>query len=146
MKRAVWLILLGFLLAPTAKAVADCYAPIGGSGPVVRVIEMPGNSPQWANAFFHPLTGQPVIVYGPSYSQLPPLLKRFTRAHECCHLTIPTSDEIEPNCCAIAQLNLSKDEIQAIGAFMSHIPWLPPQYGGSGTEYWHRTRESCGID
>src|SRR5215831_12596538 len=101
------LIIVILLMLPAKESRAACYASIAGNGPEVKALEIDGPSNHWAHAFFNPFSGQPTIVYSPTFYTLPSLVRRFTRKHECCHLTIPTTDEIEANCCALDELNLS---------------------------------------
>ncbi|MHA6298758.1 ImmA/IrrE family metallo-endopeptidase [Devosia sp. CAU 1758] len=120
----------------------SCRAPNAYSGLVVPVVQTQGPSQHWAHATYFP-DGTPVIVYGPAYFGIPRYMRRFTSAHECGHLAIPTRNEYEANCFALMNLSLSRSDVAAIGDYHAALGPLPFQYGGSGLAFWAGTQSLC---
>lgn len=120
------------------------WSPVLGT--VVNVIQGPGPSSFWAHAMIDPMTGLPTITYGPTFYQLPPLMQQFTYFHECAHLVEQTSNEFIPNCRALQLMRsqgLSPAQESAIASIHMNIGPLPPQYGGSGANFWQGTLQAC---
>ncbi|MDP2779273.1 hypothetical protein, partial [Devosia sp.] len=131
------------VLAQSFGSIPDsvsCRAPHAYLGFIVPVVETQGFSQHWAHATYLP-DGTPVIVYGPTYFGLPGYMRRFTSAHECGHLAIPTRSDYEANCFALTNLNLPRSDVDAIGEFHAALGPLPFQYGGSGVAFWARTQD-----
>lgn len=121
-----------------------CMAPHGMTGGMVEVFQQIGPSMYWAHANYAP-NGMPFITYGPIYFSLPDYMQVFTSVHECGHLSQMTTDEFAANCYAIEQLGLSDFELVAVGNFHRAVGPLPPQYGGSGENFWLGTLQYCGL-
>lgn len=116
------------------------------SGQPIMVSETPGMVPAWAITSWDSM-GRPYIVLGPTFYQLPPLMQKFTRMHECAHALTRNPDEVLANCLALkwARMNgLTPNEEQYIGSFHFSLSPLPAQYGGSGAVFWTATiQRSC---
>lgn len=126
---------------PNANSI--CYAPMRENDRFVAAREVDGDPPAWAFATY--VRGYPTIIYSSFYYTMPRYMREFTRAHECCHLSVPTTDEYEANCCAIESLRLTRDEIYKVASYTArNAPSAGAQYGGSGAEFWRRTVAICG--
>lgn len=130
------------LLLFSNDAYAWCQAAHGFNGQIVQVRERNGPSQHWAHASWDP-DGWPSITYGVGFYQLPPIMKEFTRFHECGHLSLRTTDEIAANCYALRARPWSHGELQYIADFHIRIGPLPPQYFGSGAGFWSATMQRC---
>lgn len=130
------------LMISATSASAWCGARHAYNGQIVQPRERPGPSMHWAHASYDP-DGWPAITYGPTYYQLPPIMQIFTRLHECGHLAIPTTNELQANCYALRGRNWSQSELQFIANFHASVGPLPPQYGGSGAGFWTATLQNC---
>lgn len=113
------------------------------SGSVIVPVEKQGETSDWAYAAFFtdPVLGTPVIVYGPRFRAMPPLLQAFIRRHECQHAK-GIQDEIAANCLALAQMRaqgLSPEQESFLERWHQAEGPLDPQYGGSGAAFWERT-------
>jgi hypothetical protein len=138
---AVMLLMLG----SGATAQASCTAR-HLNGQIVPVREVQGPSMFWAHAAWAP-DGWPTITYGPTYYQLPPIMRRFTTLHECAHLVERTTNEFGANCKALQVMRsqgLSPEEEAFIKNFHLSMRILGPQYGGSGSAFWFGTLQACG--
>lgn len=125
-----------------------CMAVHSRTGALVPAREQPGNSGTYtAIAFPDPVSGYPTITYGPQYAALTPLLQSFVRLHECAHLAIPTSDEIQANCRALREMRrqgLTAENEELIAQDHYNRGVLEPKYGGSGTAFWRLTLKCAG--
>jgi hypothetical protein len=129
---------------PQIPNTRPCTAMHGFTGQPVPVLQMPGWSPFWAHAQWM-MDGTPTITYGSAYFNLPSYMQVFTSIHECGHLVLRTTDEIEANCYAVFQGRWDPSTFQRIAAYHINFPLpLPPQYGGSGAEFWRLTMARCG--
>lgn len=91
--------------------------------------------------------GNPTIIYSLRYYQLAPLMKQFVWLHECAHLSIPTSDEIQANCTALLQLRdmgLTHHDEQLIANWTMSAGPVGMQYGGTGEAFWALTLNCAG--
>ncbi|MBA4143308.1 MAG: hypothetical protein H0X43_09990 [Nitrosospira sp.] len=52
-------------------------------------------------------------------------------------------NEFEANCFALANLDLTNQEINFIANYHHSIGPLPLQYGGSGAAFWQGTVQMC---
>ena len=119
-----------------------CQAPHAGNGGLVPARQILGPSPHFAHSFWAP-DGWPSIVYGQGYFQIPPLMQIFTSAHECGHLVNASANEPAANCFALQTLGLTPSQKLFIAQFHQNLGPLPPQYGGSGMQFWQMTRQLC---
>jgi hypothetical protein len=142
MQRFVLALLL--LVASLTFAQAQCVAPNAeGQRVVARESFDPFMSGTWAVSNYDG-NGNPTITYGPSFNQLPAVMQRFTRLHECGHLNSNMSaDEFEANCYALKVGGWSKGQIREIANYIKSIPFLGFQYGGSGFAFWAGTVAKC---
>lgn len=89
----------------------------------------------------------PIIIYGPRYYGLNPLFQEFIRRHECAHLSIPSSNEVEVNCHALISLRndgLTEHQENAIANWQVSQGAIGVQYGGTGYNFWSSTLECAG--
>lgn len=135
-------VLAGVICAPSL-APAQCTGYNYYTGQPQIAVEIPGPSPFWAHVSHDPLTGAPMIIYGPIYFQLSRTMQRFVSFHECCHHQMQTSNEIATNCCALRQMNPSQSQLNEIAFTHISVGSLPPQYGGSGVNFWELTLQQC---
>lgn len=125
--------------------VGACVAVHAGNGQLVAVRERPGQSMFWAHASWDP-DGWPAITYGPPYFQLPPIMQRLTKLHECAHLVEQSSNEFLANCRAVQIMRsqgLTANDEGFIANFHQQVGSLGPQYGGSGAAFWYGTMQVC---
>lgn len=97
--------------------------------------------------FFDPVSGKPLIVYGPRYRNSTPLMQSFIKRHECQHAN-GVQDEVAANCAALLQmraLGLSAQQEARIASWLSAEGTLDPQYGGTGAIFWERTVRCAGA-
>ncbi len=97
--------------------------------------------------FFDPVSGRPMIVYGPRYRAVAPLMQSFIKRHECQHAN-GVQDEVAANCAALLQmraLGLTAQQEARIASWLSAEGTLDPQYGGSGAVFWERTLRCAGA-
>ena len=97
--------------------------------------------------FFDPVSGRPMIVYGPRYRAAAPLMQAFIKRHECQHAN-GVQDEVAANCAALLQmraLGLTAQQESRIASWLSAEGTLDPQYGGSGAVFWERTLRCAGA-
>lgn len=119
-----------------------CTAPHAANGVPVQVRQMLGPSQHFAHSFWAP-DGWPAIVYGQGYFAIPPLMQIFTSAHECGHLVNASASEPLANCFALQTLKLAPSQKLFIAQFHQNLGPLPPNYGGSGMQFWQLTRQLC---
>ena len=156
-----WPIFLLTLLWPFFPALAadlrdvanpDHFRCVGKnrfSGAAVVPTESHGDSTGQAYAiiYFDPVNGTPLIVYGPRYRQVAPLLQSFIKRHECQHAN-GVQDEIAANCEALTQmraLGLTPAQEARIARWHVAEGTIDPQYGGSGAALWERTVRCAGA-
>lgn len=113
------------------------------SGMVNVPVEKQGENVSWSYAafFVDPVLGTPIIVYGPRFPELAPVMRSFIRRHECQHAN-GVSDEIAANCAALAQMRaqgLTAQQEAHLRRWHLAEGQLDPQYGGSGAAFWERT-------
>jgi hypothetical protein len=104
-----------------------------------------GNS--YAITYFDPISGIPVITYGPRFYQLHPLLQVFSKFHECQHANGIVS-EVAANCRALIQmrnLGLSREEENIIAQWHIAEGVIGAQYGGTGAALWSETVQCAGT-
>lgn len=126
----------------TIPNAVDCMGRHYVTGGFVEVRQRTGSSMHWAHAAWD-ADGWPAITYSSAYFQLPETMQKFTSAHECGHLSMPTTNEFLANCYALSELPLSRIERDFVGTYHRHLGPLPAQYGGSGSEFWARTVATC---
>jgi hypothetical protein len=113
--------------------VGERHPELGGSAAVVR----------------RQADGSPKIVFDTSILESIrlklPAARDFVFFHECAHIQRQTQDEIVANCHALAEVRrlgwIGEDQVAALGEFHRNMGRLPRKYGGSGTNFWHRTLE-----
>ena len=113
------------------------------SGQASVPVEKHGENVSWDYAAFFtdPVHGTPIIVYGPRFREVSPLMQAFIRRHECQHANGVT-DEVTANCLALTQMRghgLTPAQEAHIERWHLTLGRLDPQYGGSGTAFWERT-------
>ena len=113
------------------------------SGLATAPVEKHGENVTWEYAAFFtdPVHGTPMIIYGPRFRDVSPLMQAFIRRHECQHAN-GVIDEITANCLALKQLRaLGLTPAQEAQLERWHLTKgrLDPQYGGSGAAFWERT-------
>ncbi len=126
-----------------------CYAPHAATGQVVPVRGMNGNAGGFWGFATYDHSGWPTIIFDVAQLiRLPFIVTRFTYYHECAHLTIPTKDEVVANCVGLKNMrragHIDRQGEATIGRVMNSLPYLPPQYGGSGGAYWQATLQCAG--
>jgi hypothetical protein len=104
--------------------------------------------PYWGYATYNQ-SGLPFILFNISrLSQYPAIVTRFTYYHECAHLQIPTSNEIDANCTALRNMRANGDltarEEELVEMATRSTGILAPQYGGSGDAFWDATIACAG--
>ena len=112
----------------------------------VKIIPDPNLTQYIAYATYDPL-GNPIILLGPKYYTLTPLIQKFTMYHESSHLSIPTSDEILANCTALKRMReegLSVQNEKIIKDWHISQPSIGFQYGGTGLNFWTMTIQCSG--
>jgi hypothetical protein len=88
-----------------------------------------------------PVLGKPIIIYGPRFREVSPLMQAFIRRHECQHAN-GVVDEIAANCVALVQMRaqgLTPEQEAQLERWHLNEGRLDPQYGGSGAAFWERT-------
>jgi hypothetical protein len=128
-----------------------CRARSAFNGQPVPAREQAGST-GGAYAVSNWIGGWPVITYGPRFSSLSPLEQRFTRIHECAHLSIPTTSEIVANCTALRTLRgrgLSEEQERQIARWHKAEGSVGPQYcngdiGCTGAAFWELTLQCAG--
>ncbi|MEO6626042.1 MAG: hypothetical protein ABIN37_14590 [Burkholderiaceae bacterium] len=151
------LALLGVLSAPVLAAAPvdvanpehfQCVGKNRFSGLAVVPTESDGDPTgvAYSAIFFDPVSGKPLIVYGPRYRKIAPLMQSFIKRHECQHAN-GVQDEVAANCAALLQmraLGLTAQQESRIANWLSAEGTLDPQYGGSGAMFWERTVRCAG--
>lgn len=126
---------------PSAR---HCTARHIGSGMLVQVRQRATTQQGWAWAISNwDPDGWPVITYYSGYLNLPPLMQLFSTAHECGHLVMGSTDEIAANCFAVANLGLTRQQLQFVGNFHIQLGSIGSQYGGTGAAFWSATMQRC---
>jgi hypothetical protein len=125
---------------PTIPFAQTCMAwnMAGQPVPVQHVVAPLTNV--WAVANPMPV---PTITYGPMYFSLPPLVQRLTARHECAHLAVPTTNEIQATCAALYEIQFNADQKHYLRVFFDQLGPVGPQYGGTGAAYWDLVRSAC---
>ncbi len=150
------LALIAFGLAPAIATSADkglpdvsepdhfqCVGRNRFTGVANVPVETQDEAVAWPYAafFVDPALGTPVIVYGPRFREVGPLMQAFIRRHECQHAN-GVQDEIAANCGALAQMRaqgLTPQQEAQLQRWHMAEGLLDPQYGGSGATFWERT-------
>src|SRR5262245_53794667 len=102
-------------IAGVTCAGAQCVAP-NTSGEKVVAREMQDSELRdfWASSTYD-ASGHPTISFGRLYGKLPPVMRRFSRLHECGHLVARLNDdEYEANCYALRAGRFSKKQVAEI--------------------------------
>jgi hypothetical protein len=108
-------------------------------------VEKHGENVSWDYAAFFtdPVHGTPIIVYGPRFRDVSPLMQAFIRRHECQHAN-GVIDEITANCLALRQMRaqgLTSAQEAQLERWHLAQGRLDPQYGSSGAVFWERTQQ-----
>ena len=126
-----------------------CYAPHRYTGEIVPVYGQNGHAGGFWAVANYTNTGWPIIIFDvQELRQYPEIVVRYTYYHECAHLSIPTTDEIEANCVGLLNMRENNDvsphEEKILRKVHYSLPFLPPQYGGSGRVFWDATIDCAG--
>jgi hypothetical protein len=89
-----------------------------------------------------------MILNMAALSQLPPIMTRFTFYHECAHLVLRTTNEVEASCEALKQMRvrreLSPGDELTIRREHSRLGFLGVKYLGNGQALWDATFACAG--
>src|SRR5262245_12431474 len=88
----------------------NCYAPPKAGGAQVLVRGHASNTLRyWAYATWDG-SGQPVMIFNlAALAQVPPIVTRFAFYHECAHLTLRSTDELQANCEALKRMRARRE-------------------------------------
>jgi|RhiMetdeSRZDD1v2_1073273.scaffolds.fasta_scaffold629992_2 hypothetical protein len=129
----------------------DCYArPKSGGGAPVLVKGYIDNALRFWGYSTWDGAGHPIMIFNLGVlSRLPPIMARFTFYHECAHLTLRTSDEVQASCEGLKQMRAKRELSVADEAIVKQehyrISGLGPQYLGSGRALWDATVACAGA-
>jgi len=89
-------------------------------------------------------SGQPVMIFNlAALAQVPPIVTRFAFYHECAHLTLRSTDELQANCEALKLMRLRREVSPVDEAVLKQehyrLTALGSQYLGSGKALWDAT-------
>ncbi len=122
----------------------DCYArPRSGGDPVLVRGRNDNTLRFWGYATWDG-AGQPVIILNMAVlSQLPPIMTRFTFYHECAHLVVRTTDEVQASCEGLKQMRargeLSQADELIVKREHQRLSVLGVKYLGNGRALWDAT-------
>ena len=126
-----------------------CDAPHAATGDTVPVAGVNGNAGGFWGFATYNAAGWPVIIFDVAQLRnLPLIVVRFTYYHECAHLVVPTTDEVEANCEGLINMRANGDISPAKENVVKQVhyslPVLGPRYGGSGKAFWDATIQCAG--
>jgi hypothetical protein len=128
----------------------DCHArPKAGGAPVLvkgyidNALRFWGYS-TWDGA------GQPIMILNLGVlSRPPPIMARFTFYHECAHLTLRTTDEVQASCEGLKQMRAKRELSAADEVIVKQehyrLSALGPLYLGTGRALWDATVACAGA-
>ena len=129
---------------PIDQQPRNCYAPPKAGGAQVLVRGHASNTLRyWAYATWDG-SGQPVMIFNlAALAQVPPIVTRFAFYHECAHLTLRSTDELQANCEALKLMRLRREVSPVDEAVLKQehyrLTALGSQYLGSGKALWDAT-------
>jgi hypothetical protein len=129
---------------PIDQQPRNCYAPPKAGGTQVLVRGQANNALRyWAYATWDG-AGQPVMIFNlAALAQVPPIVTRFAFYHECAHLTLRTTDELQANCEALKRMRARRELLPVDEAVLRQehyrLTALGSQYLGSGKALWDAT-------
>jgi hypothetical protein len=131
---------------PIDQQPRDCYARPRAGGPLMLVKGQHNNALRfWAYATWDG-AGHPLMIFNIGMlSQRPPIVTRFAFYHECAHLVLRTTDEVQANCEALRQMRahreLSRSDELLLQEEHYRLTGLGSRYLGSGRGLWDATME-----
>src|SRR5262245_46450955 len=95
---------------PIDQQPRNCYAsPKAGGARVLVRGRASAALRYWAYATWDG-AGQPVMIFNTAaLSQVPPIMTRFAFYHECAHLTLRSTDELQANCEALKRMRTRRE-------------------------------------
>lgn len=140
----VWAQGIHTYIDPIDQQPRNCYASPKTGGAQVLVRGQASNTLRyWAYATWDG-AGQPVMIFNQAaLAQVPPIVTRFAFYHECAHLTLRSTDELQANCQALklmrARRELSPVDEAVLRQEHYRLTGLGAQYLGSGKALWDAT-------
>ena len=129
---------------PIDQLPRDCYARPRSGGDLVLVRGRNDSSLRfWGYATWDG-AGQPQIILNmTALSQVPPIMTRFTFYHECTHLVLRTTDEVQASCEGLKLMRAKGDLAQGdeliIKREHQRLTFLGVKYLGNGKALWDAT-------
>jgi hypothetical protein len=124
----------------------DCHArPRSGGDPVLVRGRNDSSLRFWGYSTWDG-AGQPLIILNMAVlSQLPPIMTRFTFYHECAHLVLRTTDEVQASCEGLklmrAKGELTQGDELIVKREHQRLSALGVKYLGNGKALWDATFE-----
>jgi hypothetical protein len=131
---------------PIDQQPRDCYALPRAGGALMLVKGQHNNSLRfWAYSTWDG-AGHPLMIFNMAVlSQLPPIVTRFAFYHECAHLVLRSTDEVQANCEALKQMRahgeLSRADELLLQQEHYRLTALGSRYLGTGRALWDATVE-----
>jgi hypothetical protein len=128
----------------------DCHArPKAGGAPVLVKGYIDNELRFWGYSTWDG-AGQPIMLFNMGVlSRLPPIMARFTFYHECAHLTLRTTDEVQASCEGLKQMRAKRELSPADEAIVRQehyrLTALGSLYLGTGRALWDATIACAGA-
>jgi len=129
---------------PIDRLPRDCYAQPSAGGDLVLVRGRNDNALRYWGYSTWDAAGQPWIILNMAVlSQRPAIMTRFTFYHECAHLVLRSTDEVEASCYGLKQMRssgelLPGDEL-TVRREHERLAFLGTKYMGTGSALWQAT-------
>ncbi|MFL6797327.1 MAG: hypothetical protein ACJ8F3_07935 [Xanthobacteraceae bacterium] len=129
---------------PIDQQPRDCYAAPKAGGAQVLVRGRSSNTLRfWAYSTWDG-SGQPMMIFNPAaLAQVAPIVTRFAFYHECAHLVLRSTDELQANCEALKRMRARRELAAGDEATLKQehyrLTGLGQQYLGTGKALWDAT-------
>ena len=129
---------------PIDRLPRDCYAKPRQGGSLVLVRGRNDNGLRYWGYSTWDAAGQPWIILNMAVlSQLPAIMTRFTFYHECAHLVLRSTDEVEASCQSLKQMRATGEIAPADEVIVQReherLTVLGVKYLGTGAALWRAT-------
>lgn len=135
---------------PIDRMPRDCFAQPRAGGNLVLVKGRNDASLRYWGYSTWDAAGQPWIILNMAVlSQLPAIMTRFTFYHECTHLVLRSTDEVQASCEGLKLMRkngeLAREDELIVKREHERLTFLGVKYLGTGRALWEATAACAGT-
>jgi hypothetical protein len=129
---------------PIDRLPRDCFAQPRAGGNLMLVKGRNDGSLRFWGYSTWDAAGHPWIILNTTVlGQLPPIMTRFTFYHECAHLVLRSSDEVQASCEALKRMRANRElgpgDEPVVRREHERLSFLGVKYLGNGRALWQAT-------